>query len=37
MATEEHSIRVSVDSTDVTRAERSLHGLTNATISTERN
>jgi tape measure domain-containing protein len=36
MATEEHSIRVSVDSTDVTRAERSLNSLTSATTQTER-
>ena len=37
MATEEYSIRVSVDSTDATRAERNLSNLSRETNRTERN
>lgn len=36
MATEEYSIRVSVDSTDATRAERNLNNLTSSVTQTER-
>lgn len=36
MATEEYSIRVSVDSTDATRAERNLNNLTSSATQTER-